>query len=530
MSSRRVLLISSLLVVIGVPALPQSSSFRVSPIKEASISDIHAAMKSGELTAVELVEMYLDRIEAYDKQGPAINAIIRINPRALDRAAELDEQMAESGFVGPLHGIPVIIKDNYDTHDMPTTNGTLALKNSIPPDDAYQVRKLREAGAIVLAKSNMAEFAMSGAFSVSSILAGYTRNPYDTSRATAGSSGGTAAAIAANFATVGLGTDTGSSIRGPASHQSLVGFRSTMGLTSRDGIIPLNAARDVGGPIARTVEDAVIVFELLAGYDPADPVTAASEGKVPENYTQFLVKDGLEGARIGALRELFPEDDTDPEVLRLMNKALEDMKAAGAVIIDPVRIPDLEEIRESFKTGTSRLKYDFERYLATLGPDAPYQTLDQIVESDDFHPFLRRNLNRALERAKENDGPPEEQADYQHNMEVEQRLREAVLKAMDDNAVEALIYPTFRYPPRLIGDENTTPLGANSNPLSPPTGFPAFNVPMGFTVDGLPVGLQLLGRAFDEPTLVRLSYSYEQATKHRRAPRSTPPLWLTGNQ
>ena len=178
-----------------------------------------------------------------------------------------------------------------------------------------------------------------------------------------------------------------------------------------------------------------------------------------------------------------------------MNKALEDMKAAGAVIIDPVRIPDLEEIRESFKTGTSRLKYDFERYLATLGPDAPYQTLDQIVESNDFHPFLRRNLNRALERAKEHDGPPEEQADYQHNMEVEQRLREAVLKAMDDNAVEALIYPTFRYPPRLIGDENTTPLGANSNPLSPPTGFPAFN-PDGVYRRWTPRGAAVAGTGF----------------------------------
>ena len=451
MASKRPFLLILPLLALCLPLLGQKSSFTVSYVKEASIADIHAAMTAGEVTARDLVQMYLDRIEAYDKQGPAINAIITINPRAMDRAADLDAKFVEEGFVGALHGIPVIVKDNYDTHDMPTTNGTLALKDSIPPDDAYQVRKLREAGAIILAKANMAEFAMSGAFSVSSILAGYTRNPYDTNRATAGSSGGTAAAIAANFATVGLGTDTGSSIRGPASHQSLVGFRSTMGLTSRDGIIPLNAARDVGGPIARSVADAVVVFELIAGPDPADSITAASEGKVPDNYSQFLVKDGLKGARLGAFRQLFPEDDTHPEVLRLMD--------------------------------------------------------------------------RALERAKENPGPPEENPDYQHNIQVEQRLRGALLMAMDDNSVDALIYPTFRYPPRLIGDENTTPLGANSNPLSPPTGFPAFSVPMGFTVKGLPVGLQLLGRAFDEPTLIRLSYAYEQATKHRRAPRSTPPLW-----
>ena len=501
------------------PLSANEPSFRVDGVQEASIADIHSAMEAGELTATELVQLYLDRIEAYDKKGPYINAIITINPRALERAAELDRQFSESGFVGPLHGIPVIVKDNYDTHDLPTTNGTLALKDSYPPDDAYQVRKIREAGAIVLAKSNLAEFAMSGHFTVSSVLPGYTRNPYDPLRVTAGSSGGTAAAVAANFATVGLGTDTGSSIRGPASHQSLVGFRTTMGLTSRDGIVPLSLARDVGGPIARTVADAVVILQVIAGYDPADPVTRAAEGNVPEGYGAFLDENGLEGTKIGAVRQMFPDDDTDPEVLALMNQALEDMRKAGATIIDPVRIPDLEEIRESFKRRVGRLKFDYNNYLASLGPDAPFKSLSEIIETEDYHPFLESSLTRA----KEIEGPPEENPDYQHNLEVASRLRDAVAKAMDDAGVDALVYPSFRYPPRLIGDLNT-PAGTNSRTLSPPTGFPAFAVPIGFTNGELPAGLQFLGRPFSEPTLIKLSYAYEQATYHRRPPKTTPPL------
>jgi len=331
--SKRILRSSNLLLNFVLLALLAfgigcQSSFRV---EETTIAQVHEAMKSGELTAQALVQMYLDRIEAYDKQGPFINSIILVNPKAMERAKELDEALATTGFVGSLHGIPIIIKDNYDTFDMPTSNGTLALKKSIPPDDAFQVRKLREAGAIILAKSNMAEFASSGAFTVSSVLPGYTRNPYDTTRTTAGSSGGTAAAIAANFATVGLGSDTGSSIRGPASHQSLVGFRTTMGLASRDGIAPLSAARDVGGPMARTVEDAVAVLQVTVGYDPADPVTERGRDKVKDDYKQFLDREGLQGARIGVLRQLFEIEDTGQEEQQEPKDTQEpaDIKPAG---------------------------------------------------------------------------------------------------------------------------------------------------------------------------------------------------------
>ncbi|MYK69013.1 MAG: amidase [Gammaproteobacteria bacterium] len=538
-------------------------------VEEATIADIHQAMEEGRITAEELVQGYLDRIEAYDRQGPYLNSIITVSELALERARELDAAFAESGFTGPLHGIPVIVKDNYDTHDLPTTNGTLAFRGAIPPDDAYQVRKLREAGAIILAKSNLAEFASSGAFTLSSVLPGFSRNPYDPTRVTAGSSGGTGAAVAANFGAVGLGSDTGSSIRGPSSHQALVGFRTTMGLTSRDGIAPLSAARDVGGPMTRTVADAVAVLEVIVGQDPADPVTFESEGRVPDNYRQFLDADALQGARIGVLRQLFAEardyDDPGslgsgvlapgeempsadpeageqesgaregqnqeqqgeeqedepttihPEVLRVMEQALEDMRAAGAVIVDPVEIPDLDDIRGDFPS-ISRLKHDFEKYLATR-PELKFRTLDEVVESGDFHPFLRASM----ERNREVDYVPEEHEDYPLYLETQQRLQDAVLAVMEEHEVDVLVYPTYNYPARLIGDENTT-YGANSSILSPPTGFPAFNVPMGYSFGTLPAGLQLLGRPFDEPTLIRISYAYEQATQHRRPPPFTPPL------
>ena len=541
-------------------------------VEEATIADIHQAMEEGRITAEELVQSYLDRIEAYDRQGPYLNSIITVSEHALGRARELDAAFAESGLTGPLHGIPVIVKDNYDTYDLPTTNGTLAFRGAIPPDDAYQVRRLREAGAIILAKSNLAEFASSGAFTLSSVLPGFSRNPYDPTRVTAGSSGGTGAAVAANFGAVGLGSDTGSSIRGPSSHQALVGFRTTMGLTSRDGIAPLSAARDVGGPMARTVADAVAVLEVIVGQDPADPVTFESEGRVPENYRQFLDAGALQGARIGVLRQLFeeardyddprslgsgvlapgeemPSEDPEageggesgtrggqgqdeeqqeeeqedepttihPEVLRVMEQALEDMRAAGAVIVDPVEIPDLDDIRGDFPS-ISRLKHDFEKYLATR-PELKFKTLDEVVESGDFHPFLRASM----ERNREVDYVPEEHEDYPLYLETQTRLQDAVLAVMEEHEVDVLVYPTYNYPARLIGDENTT-YGANSSILSPPTGFPAFNVPMGYSFGTLPAGLQLLGRPFDEPTLIRISYAYEQATQHRRPPPFTPPL------
>lgn len=507
----------ALVVVPGVfPGVctAQRTAFQV---EEATIADIHAAMAAGQLTARRLVEMYLARIEAYDKRGPALNAIIVVNPRALVRADSLDAALARSGFVGPLHGIPVIVKDNYDTHDLPTTAGSLSLAGSVPPDDAFQVRRLREAGAIVLAKSNMAEFAFSPYETVGSALPGYTRNPYATNRVTAGSSGGTAAAVAANFGTVGVGTDTGNSIRGPSSHTALVGIRSTMGLTSRDGIVPLYLDRDIGGPMARTVADAVAVFDVIAGYDPADPVTASSRGRRVARYADFLTEDGLRGVRIGVLRQVSNTETADPAVLERFEHAVADMRRAGAVIVDPVVVAELDDIEGSL--WCRRFKWDLEAYLAGLGPDAPVKTLEEIIASERYHPSIEQRL-RFFQGITDR---PEEDEACQEALVNTERLRAGVRRTLTQHALDAVVYPSWNNPPRLIGDLNT-PHGNNSPLVSPPTGFPAITVPMGFVGDGLPVGLQILGDAWSEPTLIGIAYGYEQATHHRRPPSTVPAL------
>ncbi|MCH7475295.1 MAG: amidase [Gemmatimonadetes bacterium] len=487
-------------------------------IEEATIAEIHAEMEAGRLTASQLVEHYLRRIQAYDKRGPAINAIIMVNPRARDRAYELDRAFADSGFIGPLHGIPVIVKDNYDTHDLPTTGGSLSLQGSIPPNDAYQVRKLREAGAIVLAKSNMAEFAFSPYHTVGSALPGHTRNPYALNRVPAGSSGGTGAAVASNFGMVGIGTDTGNSIRGPSSHNLLVGIRSTMGLTSRDGIIPLYLDRDIGGPMARTVADAVAVLDVIAGFDPADPVTADSRGRTEESYAEFLRADGLNGARIGVLRQISNTETADPEILRRFEEALDVMRREGAVVIDPVRIPEQDDIPRGAR-WCPRFRTDINAYLASLGPDAPVRSLGDILRSGRFHPSIRPSLQRFMGI----DEPPEQNTACQRADANRRLLRAGVRRVLAQHELDAMVYPTWSNPPRLIGDLNT-PHGDNSQDLAPHTGFPAITVPMGFVYDGLPTGLQILGDAWSEPTLIAIAYSYEQATNHRRPPPTVPPL------
>ncbi|KIL37636.1 hypothetical protein SD71_03295 [Cohnella kolymensis] len=490
---------------------------RIKPFKliEATISDMQKALQSGKITSRELVQIYLDRIEKYDDHGPSLKAIITVNPKALETADSLDKERAEKGPRGPLHGIPIIVKDNYDTFDLPTTAGSASLAGSIPPDDAFQVKKLREAGAIVLAKSNMAEFAFSPYETVSSIE-GTTRNPYALDRVPAGSSGGTAASVAANLGAAGLGTDTGNSIRGPSSHNSLVGIRSTIGLTSRDGIVPLNLGRDIGGPIARTVTDATIILDAIAGYDPKDPVTAASIGNMPESYMSFLKKDGLKGARIGVLREFFETPTTDPEIKKLMEQAIEDLRKQGAIIVDPFVIPNHTEIR-SKASGGNPFEYELNEYLKSLGTGAKMKTLDDIIASGKFDPSIK---DRMLAAQKVDVAPMDDPA-YLKGEFYRDRYREAVLKAMADYDIDVIVYPSWSNPPRLIGDLES-PHGNNSGLMSPPLGFPALTVPMGFSYDKYPAGLQMLGRPFDEGILIQYAYAYEQATLHRVPPTSTP--------
>ncbi len=494
---------------------PEISKANKFSVVETTIAEIHQAIQSDKLTCRELVEIYLERIETYD-QSTKLNAIVVLNPNALKRAEELDEELKRTKKLRPLHGIPIIVKDNYDTHDLQTAAGSLALKDSIPPDDAYQVRVLREAGAIVLAKSNMAEWAFSPYLTESSI-AGITRNPYDLERVPAGSSGGTAAAVAANFGAVGLGTDTGNSIRGPSSHCCLVGIRSTMGLTSRDGIIPLYLRNDIGGPMARTVEDAVRILEVIAGYDPADPITQRCEDKIPENYTQFLDKNGLKGKRIGVFRYYTDRPKTDAQVIALTEKAIEDMRSLGAEIVDPFIIPDFKELTKGL--WCDMFRHDVNNYLNSLGDRAPYKNLSEIFKSGLYSPYVERRLKRALEIPLEDTPKCKDLYTEPRNI----KFRAEVLKAMEVHTLDAFVYPSWSNPPRKIGDLKS-PAGDNSQLIPPHTGLPGVTVPMGFTYQNLPAGLQIVGKLFGEPDLIQIAYAFEQATKHRRSPMKFPEL------
>jgi Asp-tRNA(Asn)/Glu-tRNA(Gln) amidotransferase A subunit family amidase len=498
------------------PQPPVPTPFRV---EETTIAQIHDAMRAGRLTCRALVDAYLRRIDAYDKNGPALNAIVLTNPDAQKQADDLDHRYARGGFVGPLHCVPAIVKDNFETIGLQSAAGSLSLKGFVSNKDAFQVKRIKEAGAIVLAKSNMAEFAFSPYETVNSLLPGYTRNPYALDRVTAGSSGGTAAAIAANFGAIGLGSDTGNSIRGPASHQALAGIRSTMGLTSRAGVVPLSLLADIAGPITRTLEDAVAVFQVIAGEDPDDPVTAASRGRTVPNYAQSLVRDGLKGARIGILRQAYERDTTDLEIVDVFLAAIEDLRRAGATIVDPARV-ELDDVRRLPGGGScGGFKYDINRYLAAQGDRAPVHTLEEIIKSRRFHPSIETRLRSAQDGSENGPDTPacKAEADYRD------RFRAAVLKTMDSLKLDAFVYPTWSNPPRLIGDLNT-PHGDNSQVFSPTTGWPAIQVPMGHTRGTLPAGITFFGRAWSEPTLIKLAYAYEQATHHRHPPASTPPL------
>ncbi len=469
-----------------------------------------------------LVGAYLKRIAAYDKNGPALNSIILINPDAERRSEELDRRFAQSGLTGPLHCVPVIVKDNFETEGLQTTDGALAFAGYIPNKDAFQVKRLKDAGAIILAKSTMAEWAFSPYETVNSILPGYTRNPYSLDRVTAGSSGGTAAAVAASFGLVGLGSDTGNSIRGPSSHQALVGLRSTMGLTSRAGVFPLNLLQDIAGPMTRTVEDAAKIFQVIAGEDPDDPVTVAARGHLSQDYRKSLDRNGLRGAVIGVLRQAYERDTTDSEIVRVFMAAVEDLRRAGATIVDPAKVAALDEARKQQRdTGSCMgFKYDLNGFLAIRRGRVPVGNLSQIIQSGRFHPSVQRRLETADKAVENGPASPACQAEQIYR----DKVREAVVGTMDRLKLDAFVYPTWSNPPRLIGDLNT-PHGDNSQFFSPVTGFPAINVPMGFTRGGtLPIGMTIYGRPWSEPTLLRFAYAYEQATHHRRPPPTTPPL------
>ncbi len=489
------------------PGAAQAQSVEVF---ETSIPDLQEAMADGRVTAVQLVEAYLARISAYDKEGPALNSMVHLNPNARAQAAALDQERAIRGARGPLHGIPIILKDNYDTADQPTSGGSIALANSIPPDDAFQVRKLREAGAVIIGKSNMHELA-AGITTISS-LGGQTRNPYDPSRNPGGSSGGTGAAIAASFAAIGWGSDTCGSIRIPASHNNLFGLRPTKGLSSIDGIIPLSHTQDVGGPLARTVTDLAVGLDATIGADPADPATRiVAEGALP-GFLDGLDADALRGARLGVLTMLLGDAPEDQEHTGLVREALGLMGEVGAEIID-IEIPGLDTILSGSSLIGHEFKWDLIDYLAAT-PGASVGSLQEILDRGLYHVQLEATFRRRAEAVQR------DSAAYHAAVVKRAAAREAVLAAMDEQSLDAVVYPTIRRRAAQIGDPQR---GSNCQ-LSATTGLPALSVPAGFTDAGLPTGLELLGRPLEDARLLALGFAFEQSARPRRAPARTPPL------
>jgi Asp-tRNA(Asn)/Glu-tRNA(Gln) amidotransferase A subunit family amidase len=477
-------------------------------LMEATIPQLQAALANGSVTSRDLVAMYLARIDAYDKRGPALNAISVLNAKALDEAAALDADRRAGRTRGLLHGIPIVVKDNYETAGMQTADGSISLAGWTPPEDSTLVKKLRAAGAIIIAKSNMHEFAY-GITTVGSLF-GATRNPYALDRNPGGSSGGTGAAVASNFAAVGMGSDTCGSVRIPAFHNSLVGIRGTQGLSSRTGIIPLSSTQDIGGPIGRTVTDVAIMLDAIVGYDPADPQTAASVGNIPKSYTEFLQLTGLRGARIGLLTDLLGSDPADAEVAAVVRRAVNEMTPLGAQVVD-VAIPGVTAL-DNFVLNHD-FKFDFNAYLASR-PGAPVRSLEEIITSGKYI----KAVEMVIKNAQAVDS--RDTKDYFQHLAMRNTLQQTVLKVMAENNLDAIAYPTLTRKASLIGEAQP---GSNCR-LSSNSGLPAIVVPGGFTSDGLPVGVELLGRAWSEPELIKLAYAYEQATHHRRPPASTPAI------
>lgn len=479
-------------------------------VHERDILDLQAAQTDGRVTSKALVESYLARIRAYDQAGPALNAIVVLNPKAIEEAEALDRERAARGPRGPLHGVPVLVKDNYDTVGMPTSGGALGLATLQPAADAFQVKKLREAGAVVLGKTTMHELA-AGITNVSS-LTGQTRNPYDLSRVPGGSSGGTGAAVGASFAAAGMGSDTCGSIRIPAANQNLVGLRATRGLSSRSGVMPLSDTQDVAGPLARTVTDLAIMLDATVGPDPADPITREAAAHVPRSYRDGFAAATLKGVRLGVVRSLFGTAPEDDEVGDLVRKALEMMKAQGAEVVDAT-VPGLDDLlRESSVIG-DEFKFDLAAYLAKQ-PNAPVRSLGDILDRGLHHDALDQTfrLRNAPERR--------DSEHYRQALVKRRALREAVLATLDGQRLDVLVYPTLRRKPTLIGEAQ---IGTTCQ-LSATTGLPALSMPAGFTPDGLPVGVEILGGAFTEPALLGYAYAWEQTARPRRPPFSTPPL------
>jgi amidase len=520
------------LVVAGVWLSPPGHGQGVSDkggsfqIMETSIDEIHGAYQSRALTARQLVQAYLDRIAAYDKQGPTINSIITLNSHALEEADKLDAAYKESGLVGPLHGIPILLKDEIDAVGMPTTLGTLVFKDYRPTRDSFVVEQLKKAGAIILGKATLSEFASGDTYGS---MFGVTRNPYDLERTAGGSSGGSGAALAANFSTVTIGEETFASVRRPGGWNGVVGLRPTPGLVSRSGMwdgYPRPQAQMA--PMARSVRDLAKLLDVMVGYDPEDPLTALGVGKAPESYTRYLDKNGLKGSHIGILRETMgSQSDPASEDFKKVDVAFEknvaELKAAGAILADPVVIPDLKKLMATRGSDTVSADEAMALYLAR-NSNSPFKTRQDIANSPD----LAKSIPPSTANQWRNPPSAPDLAQYARSIQAREQLMINVAKVMADNKLDAIVYKTVERQPPLIKDGINPPYTRGTNFISSLNTFliyaTAMTVPSGFTTDNLPVGLTFFGRAYSEPTLVKLAYAYEQTTHHRQPPRTTPAL------
>jgi amidase len=496
----------------------QSTPFNV---VEATIDDIHAAYKSGQLTCRQLVQMYLDRIEAFDKKGPAINAIITTNSDALKEAERLDAAYKASGPVGPLHGIPVIVKDQADVKGMPTTLGSVLFKDYYPDRDSFVAENLRKAGAVILAKATLGEL---GGGDTHGSLFGSTRNPYDTERTVGGSSGGSAASVSANFSTVGVGQEGLASIRRPSTWNCITGMRPSAGLVSRGGVYGCwPEIFGSLGPMARTVKDLATLLDVMVGYDPEDPITARGVGHIPDTFTKFLNKEGLKGARLGILRESIglnaePDSEDFKKISEIFDRAVSELKAAGAEIVDPIVIPKVKELLAKRSGGPGETDQSFKNYYGRSA-NPPFKTPAEVIASADFAKVVKRSQDRF----KRNPDAPK----HYESLRARDELMTIFLKVMADHKLDAIVHKAVEHQPTLIRD------GVNP-PFVDQKGAPHLNtflvyvptivVPAGFTRDNLPAGVCFIGRPYDDANLIKFAYAYEQATHHRRPPASTTAL------
>jgi Asp-tRNA(Asn)/Glu-tRNA(Gln) amidotransferase A subunit family amidase len=488
---------------------------------EATIDDIHNAYKSGQLTCRQVVQMYLDRIVAFDKKGPAINALITVNSDALNEADRLDRAYKTSGFVGPLHGIPVIVKDQADVKGMPTTLGSLLFKDYFPDRDSFVAEKLKQAGAVILGKATLGEL---GGGDTHGSLFGSTRNPYDTERTVGGSSGGSAASVSANFSTVGVGQEGLASIRRPSTWNGIAGMRPSAGLVSRGGVYGCwPEVFGSLGPMARTVKDLAKLLDVMVGYDPEDPITARGVGHVPDSFTKFLNKDGLKGTRLGVLRESIglnaePESEDFKKVSEVFDRAISELKAAGAEIVDPIAIPKIKELLAKRSGAPAETDQSFKNYYGRSA-HPPFKTPQEVIASPDFAKVVKRSQERFKRQP--------DWAKHYESLKAQDELMTIFLKVMADHKLDAIVHKAVEHQPTLIKD------GVNP-PFVDQKGAPHLNtflvyvptivVPAGFTRDNLPAGLCFIGRPYDDGNLIKFAYSYEQATHHRKPPASTTAL------